>query len=45
LKQGTRQKTQFSIAYIEQAKEETPCIVSIDELDAVGESRGAGPVS
>jgi len=42
MKQETRQKTQSSIAYIEQAKEKAPCIVFIDEWDDVGKSRGGG---
>jgi cell division protease FtsH len=28
----------------EQAKQQAPCIVFIDELDALGKSRGAGPI-
>jgi ATP-dependent Zn protease len=42
MKQETRQKSQSSIADMEQAKEKAPCIVFIDEWDAVGKSRGIG---
>jgi len=40
MKQETGQKTQSSIADIEPAKEKAPCIVFIDEWNAVGKSRG-----